>query len=126
MILHAASSASDTDFTAKLADVHPDGKAFNLCDGIIRARYRNGPAKEVLLEPGKAEPFEIDLWVTSNLFKRGHRIRLEVSSSNFPRFDRNPNSGKPFGTDTVLLSAKQTIFHDADHPSHLVLPVIPR
>ncbi len=126
MILYAASSARDTDFTAKLADAHPDGKAFNLCDGIIRARYRNGPAKEVSLEPGKAESFEIDLWVTSNLFKRGHRIRLEVSSSNFPRFDRNPNSGKPFGTDTVLLSAKQTIFHDADHPSHLVLPVIPR
>ena len=126
MILHAASSARDTDFTAKLADVHPDGKAYNLCDGIIRARYRNGPAKELLLEPGKAEPFDIDLWVTSNLFRRGHRIRLEVSSSNFPRFDRNPNSGKPFGTDTELLSAKQTIFHDAEHLSHLVLPVIPR
>jgi len=126
MILHAASSARDTDFTAKLVDVHPDGKAFNLCDGIIRARYRQDLAKEALLEPGKAEPFEIDLWVTSNLFKRGHRIRLEVSSSNFPRFDRNPNSGKTFGTDTELLSAKQTIFHDAEHPSHLVLPVIPR
>ena len=125
MILYAASSARDTDFTAKLVDAHPDGKAFNLCDGIIRARYRNGPAREVLLDPGRTEPFEIDLWVTSNLFKRGHRIRLEVSSSNFPRFDRNPNSGKPFGTDTVLLSAKQTIFHDSDHPSHLVLPVIP-
>jgi putative CocE/NonD family hydrolase len=126
MILHAASSARDTDFTAKLVDVHPDGKAFNLCDGIIRARHRNGRAKEVLLDPGKAEQFEIDLWVTSNLFKRSHRIRLEVSSSNFPRFDRNPNSGKPFGTDTELLSAKQTIFHEAEHPSHLVLPLIPR
>lgn len=126
LMLHAASSARDTDFTAKLVDVHPDGKAFNLCDGIIRARYRNGLAKEVLLEPGKAEQFEIDLWVTSNRFQRGHRIRLEVSSSNFPRFDRNPNSGKTFGTDTELLSAKQTIFHDAGHPSHLVLPVIPR
>ena len=79
-----------------------------------------------MLEPGKAERFEIDLWVTSNLFKRGHRIRLEISSSNFPRFDRNPNSGKPFGTDTELISAKQTIFHDTEHPSHLILPVIPR
>jgi putative CocE/NonD family hydrolase len=69
---------------------------------------------------------EIDLWVTSNLFQRGHRIRLEVSSSNFPRFDRNPNSGKPFGTDTELLSAKQTIYHNAENPTHLVLPVIPR
>ena len=126
LILHAASSARDTDFTAKLVDVQADGKAFNLCDGITRARYRNGMENPSLLEPGKAERFEIDLWVTSNLFKRGHRIRLEVSSSNFPRFDRNPNSGKTFGTDTELLPAKQTIFHDAKHPSHLVLPVIPR
>ena len=125
-ILSAASSARDTDFTAKLVDVHPDGKAFNLCDGIIRARHRNGLTREAPLEPGKAEQFEIDLWVTSNLFQRGHRIRLEVSSSNFPRFDRNPNSGKPFGTDTELLSAKQTIYHDREHPTHLVLPVIPR
>jgi putative CocE/NonD family hydrolase len=126
MILAVASSARDTDFTAKLVDVHPNGKSFNLCDGIIRARYRNGPEKAALLEPGKADQFEIDLWVTSNLFMRGHRIRVEVSSSNFPRFDRNPNSGKPLGTDTELLAAKQTIFHDAEHPSHLVLPVIPR
>ncbi len=126
LILHAASSARDTDFTAKLVDVHPDGKAYNLCDGIIRARYRNGMEQPALLTPGEAERFEIDLWVTSNLFRRGHRIRLEVSSSNFPRFDRNPNSGKPFGTDTELLSAKQTIFHDPEYPSHLVLPIIPR
>lgn len=126
LILYAASSAPDTDFTAKLVDVHPDGKAYNLCDGIIRARYRCGLTQPALLEPGKAEQFEIDLWVTSNLFKRGHCIRLEVSSSNFPRFDRNPNSGKPFGTDTEMLPAKQTILHDQKHPSHLVLPVIPR
>jgi putative CocE/NonD family hydrolase len=126
LVLHAASSARDTDFTGKLVDVHPDGKAYNLCDGIIRARYRHGMETPALLEPGKAGRFEVDLWVTSNLFKRGHRIRLEVSSSNFPRFDRNPNSGKPFGTDTELLSAKQTVLHDAEHPSHLLLPVIPR
>ena len=126
LILHAASSARDTDFTAKLVDVHPDGKAYNLCDGIIRARYRNGVDSPALLEPGKTGRFEIDLWVTSNLFQRGHRIRLEVSSSNFPRFDRNPNSEKPFGTDAEMLSAKQTILHDAEHPSHLMLPVIPR
>lgn len=127
LILHAASSASDTDFTAKLVDVHPDGKAYHLCDGIVRARYRHGtdrPAK--LLEPGQHERFEIDLWVTSNVFLAGHRIRVEVSSSNFPRFDRNPNSGKPFGTDTELLPATQTVFHDSDRPSHLVLPIIPR
>lgn len=126
LILWATSSARDTDFTGKLVDVYPDGKAYNLCDGILRARYRDGLNKPALLEPGKPGRFEIDLWVTSNLFKRGHRIRLEVASSNFPRFDRNPNSGKPFGTDTELLTAKQTILHDQSHPSHLLLPVIPR
>jgi uncharacterized protein len=126
LILWAASSARDTDFTGKLVDVHPDGKAYNLCDGIVRAQYRDSAEKPALLEPSQATRFEIDLWVTSNLFRRGHRIRLEVSSSNFPRFDRNPNSGKPFGTDTELLPARQTVFHDRDHPSHLVLPVIPR
>ena len=126
LVLWAASSARDTDFTGKLVDVHPDGKAYNLCDGIIRAQYRSGTEHSVLLEPGEATQFEIDLWVTSNVFRRGHRIRLEVASSNFPRFDRNPNSGKPFGSDTELLSARQTVFHDRDHPSHLLLPVIPR
>jgi len=126
MILYAASTARDTDFTAKLMDVHPDGKAYNHCDGIIRARYREGMDKPNLIEPGQVQRYEIDLWVTSNLFKRGHRIRAEVSSSNFPRFDRNPNSGKPFGTDTELLKATQTIYHDAERPSRLVLPVIPR
>jgi uncharacterized protein len=125
LILWAASSARDTDFTGKLVDVHPEGKAYNLCDGIIRAQCRSGMEKPELLEPGKATRFDIDLWVTSNLFKRGHRIRVEVSSSNFPRFDRNPNSGKPFGTDTELLAAKQTILHDREHASHLLLPVIP-
>ena len=125
LILWAASSARDTDFTAKLVDVYPEGKAYNLCDGIIRAQYRNGTEKPALLEPGQATRFEIDIWVTSNLFRHGHRLRVEVSSSNFPRFDRNPNSGKPFGTDTELLSARQTILHDREHASHLLLPVIP-
>jgi putative CocE/NonD family hydrolase len=126
LILWASSSARDTDFTGKLVDVYPDGKAYNLCDGIIRAQYRNGMEKPLLLEPGQATRYEIDLWVTSNLFKHGHRIRVEVSSSNFPRFDRNPNSGKPFGTDIALLPAKQTILHDREHASHLLLPMIPR
>jgi putative CocE/NonD family hydrolase len=126
LVLYASSSARDTDFTAKLVDAHPDGKAYNLCDGIVRGRYRQGMDKPALLEPGKVESFEIDLWVTSNLFRRGHRIRLEISSSNFPRFDRNPNSGKPFGTDTELLSARQVVVHDGEHPAHLILPVIPR
>jgi putative CocE/NonD family hydrolase len=126
VVLHAATSAKDTDFTAKLVDVHPDGKAYNLCDGIIRARWRSSRTKPELVEPGKAYRYEIDLWVTSNLFKPGHRIRVEISSSNFPRFDRNPNSGLPFGTDTELIPAKQTVFHGAQRASHIVLPVIPR
>ena len=125
-ILYAASTAKDTDFTAKLVDVHPDGKAYNLCDGILRARWRNSRTKEQLLKPGEIQRYEIDLWVTSNLFQPGHRIRVEISSSNFPRFDRNPNTGLPFGTDTNLLTATQTIYHDAARPSHILLPVIPR
>ena len=126
MILYAASTAKDTDFTAKLVDVHPDGRSYNLCDGIIRARYRNSSTDLELIEPGKIYRYEIDMWVTSNLFRTGHRIGVEVSSSNFPRFDRNPNSGLTFGTDTELLPATQTIYHDAEHPSHLLLPVVRR
>lgn len=123
--LFAQSSAPDTDFTAKLVDVHPDGKAYNLCDGIVRARHREPDAPSSLIEPGNVYEYEIDLWVTSNLFKKGHRIRLEISSSNFPRFDRNPNSGKPFATDTEVFKATQTVLHNTEHPSRLTLPVIP-
>ena len=126
MILHAATTAKDTDFTAKLVDVHPDGKAYNLCDGIIRARWRNSRTQAELVEPGKVLNYEIDLWVTSNLFKVGHKIRVEISSSNFPRFDRNLNGGGPFGEDTKVFPATQTIYHDAEHASHILLPVIPR
>ncbi|MBN8645790.1 MAG: CocE/NonD family hydrolase [Planctomycetes bacterium] len=125
-VIYAASTAPDTDFTAKLVDVHPDGRAFNLCDGIVRARWRHRGAQPELLTPGRIERYEIDLWVTSNVFLPGHRVRLEVSSSNFPRFDRNANSGLPFGTDTELLEAKQTIHHGGRYASHLMLPVIPR
>jgi uncharacterized protein len=126
VVLHAASSARDTDFTAKLVDVYPDGKAYNLCDGIIRARFRESFSKPTLLEPSQSYRYEIDLWVTSNLFKQGHRVRLEISSSNFPRFDRNPNTGHDFGVDAELAKAEQTIFHDREHPSHILLPIIPR
>ncbi|HVV71289.1 MAG TPA: CocE/NonD family hydrolase, partial [Verrucomicrobiae bacterium] len=126
LVLWAASDAQDTDFTGKLVDVSPSGKAYNLCEGILRARYRHDRGKPELLVPGQSESYDIDLWVTSNLFKHGHRIRVEVSSSNFPRFDRNPNTGHAFGTDSELVPAHQTVFHDRDHPSHLVLPIIPR
>ena len=126
MELHAATTALDTDFTAKLVDVHPDGKAFNLCDGILRGRFHQGLHKEELLQPGKTYAFPIELGVTSNVFKKGHRIRLEISSSNYPRFDRNPNSGLPFGTDRLLKPATQTIHHGGLHASRIVLPIIPR
>jgi uncharacterized protein len=126
LVLYVSSSTQDTDFTAKLVDVHPDGKAYNLCDGILRARYRNSIMKTELLEPGKIYQLEIDLGVTSNVFQAGHKVRLEVSSSNFPRFDRNPNTGHEFGADAELAKAMQTIYHDLEHPSRLVMPYIER
>ncbi len=125
--LWATSSAPDTDFVARLVDVHPNGYAQNLTDGIIRARYRNFAQgeKPSLIEPGKAYEYEIDLWATSNVFKQGHRIRLDVTSSNFPRWDRNPNTGHDFGADSEGVVAQQTILHDADHASYVVLPLVP-
>ena len=126
MRLWAASSAPDTDFTAKLVDVLPDGTARMLTDGILRARYRRGKTAPALLTPGRAEEMTIDLGATSNVFAAGHRIRLEVSSSNFPRFDRNPNTGEPFGESAELRRADQTIFHDRERPSRLVLPIVSR
>ncbi|MHB8902519.1 MAG: CocE/NonD family hydrolase, partial [Thermoguttaceae bacterium] len=125
MILYASSSATDTDWTAKLVDVYPDGRAINLCDGIVRARYRDPDKGASLIEPGKVYPYEVDLWVTSNVFLPGHKIRVEISSSNFPRFDRNPNTGHPFGADAELQKATQSVRHDVRYPSHLLLPVIP-
>ena len=124
--LWVASSARDTDFTAKLVDVFPDGTARALNDGILRARYRESAARTALLAPGQPVEITIDVGATSNLFKAGHRIRLDISSSNFPRFDRNPNTGGVFGEDSELLTARQTVLHDAKHPSRLVLPVVPR
>ncbi len=125
VVLWAATDGLDTDWTGKLVDVWPSGRAINLCDGIIRARFRGGDREERLLEPGSLERYEIDLMVTGNLFRAGHRIRVEISSSNFPRFDRNPNTGAPIGTSADVRKAHQTVVHDADHPSHVVLPVIP-
>jgi putative CocE/NonD family hydrolase len=126
LVLYAASDATDTDFTAKLVDVHPGGYAVNVCDGIIRARYRQSRSEAKLLTPGRVEQYTVDLWVTGNVFKKGHRIRLEVSSSNFPHFDRNPNTGHDFGVDAEVRIARQEVHHNAQHPSHLVLPIVPR
>ena len=124
--LFAASSAVDTDFTAKLVDVWPNGYVQNLTEGILRARYRESRSAAKLIEPGKVYEYKIDLWSTSNVFLKGHRIRLEVSSSNFPRFDRNLNTGKPAATDSQFIKATNTIYHDTKHPSALILPLVPR
>ena len=124
--LYASTDGQDTDFTGKLVDVHPDGYAVNLCDGIIRGRYRESTTSQKLLEPGAIYEFTIDLWTTSNVFLKGHRVRVDISSSNFPRFDRNPNTGHKFGEDAEMRVAHQRIFHDGEHQSHVLLPVIPR
>ena len=124
--LFAASSAVDTDFTAKLVDVAPDGYARNLQDGIVRARYRTSARRPALITPGQVYEYKIDLWATSHVFQAGHRLRVEISSSNFPRFDRNPNTGAPLGEDDRLETAQQTVLHTAAHPSNILLPVIPR
>jgi putative CocE/NonD family hydrolase len=124
-VFFASSSAVDTDFTGKLIDVHPNGFCQRLCDSAIRARYREGPEKSILMEPGTAYEFELDMWNTSQVFKKGHRIRLEVSSSSFPKYERNLNTGEDIGTGTRMIVAENTIWHDAKHPSRLILPVIP-
>lgn len=125
LVLWASSSAVDTDFTGMLLDVGPCGCARNLTEGIIRARYRDGYGVPKLLTPGVPERLEIDLVATSNLFKKGHQIRLEVSSSNFPRFDRNLNTGKGFDSDEVAV-ATNAVYHNAAHASFVELPVVPR
>jgi putative CocE/NonD family hydrolase len=125
--LFAKSSAVDTDFTGKLVDVWPNGFAQNLTEGILRARFREsttGAPKPIV--PGKVYEYKIDLWSTSNVFLKGHSIRLEVSSSNFPRFDRNLNTGKDASAGSAFVKATNTIIHDSTHPSALVLPVAPR
>jgi len=123
--LYASSSAPDTDWTAKLVDVHPDSTAVNLNNGIQRASFRESSSAPTLIEPGKVYQYTITVWPTSNLFRTGHRIRLEISSSDFPQFDPNPNTGSWLGESTATQVAHQTVLHDAQHPSALVLPVIP-
>ena len=120
----AQSSAVDTDFLGKLVDVGADGFAQNLTEGIIRARYRNSQEKPELMNPGQVYKFVIDLWSTSNVFLKGHSLRLEISSSNFPRFDRNMNTGEVQAAAQRYVSATNTIYHDADHPSVLILPMV--
>ena len=129
--LWASSSAVDTDFTAKLIDVHPpsadyaDGIDMNLEDGIIRARFRNSLQRAEFMKPGEVYELTIQLYPTSNLFKAGHRIRVDISSSNFPRFDVNPNTGEPLNANRRTIVATNSVYHERAHPSHVILPIIP-
>lgn len=122
--LHASSTAPDTDFTAKLVDVYPDGRAFNIANGILRARYRNSMEKAELLRPGEIAEYKIDLWSVANCFLPGHRIRLEIAGSDFPEFSRNNQTGGSIAEDTELRIARQTVYHDKTHLSRLILPVL--
>ena len=124
--LYASTSAVDTDFTALLVDVDESGYARFLTDGIVRARYRESTKSATEVVPGKVYKYTIDLWATANVFKAKHRIRLYVSSSNFPRFNRNLNTGEDIMTSTRIVRAHQTIYHDREHSSALILPLIPR
>jgi len=125
VVLYATTTAADTDFTAKLVDACPCGCVQNLTDGVMRARFRKSMTEESLITPGEVVEYEIDLWSTSNVFLPGHQIRVEISSSNFPRFDRNPNTGELPGRSEEMVSALQNVLHSAEHPSRIVLPVIP-
>lgn len=123
--LFVSSSAVDTDFVGKLIDVSPNGQAENLTDGILRARYRVSEEKPELMNPGEVYKLTIDLWSTSNVFLAGHKLRLEIESSNFPRFDRNLNNGLSPETSTDPIKATNVIYHDSTHASVLILPIVP-
>jgi uncharacterized protein len=123
--LYVSSSAVDTDFTGTLVDVWPNGFAQNLTSGILRLRYRNSQEKQELANPGETYHITVDLWATSNVFLAGHKLRLEISSSNFPRFDRNLNTGEEQARATRMIKATNVIFHDKAHPSALVVPIVP-
>jgi uncharacterized protein len=124
--LAAASSARDTDFMAKLIDVWPNGFAQRLNDGMVRARFRQGMDKPSLIETGRVYDYDLDLWNTCQLYRKDHRIRIEIASSAFPKYDRNLNTGEALGQTTGMQIAEQKIFHDREHPSYVILPVVPR
>jgi hypothetical protein len=124
--LWASTSGRDADFMAKLLDVWPDGFAQRLSDGMVRARFREGMDRPAPVDPGRVYPLDVDVWNTCQLLRAGHRIRLEIASSAFPKFDRNPSTGEPLGKTTRLERSEQKILHDREHPSHVVLPIVPR
>jgi uncharacterized protein len=131
VVVYASSNRTDTDFTAKLVDVYPPSDAWpggfdlNITDAIVRGRYRATRDHAVMLTPGAVYPFTIEPFPTANVFKKGHRIRVDISSSNFPRFDANPNTGEPLGKNRRMVTADNTIYHSARYPSHIVLPIAP-
>ena len=124
--IYVSSSAVDTDFTGKVVDVGPQGFARNLTEGILRARYRSSREKAELMNPGEVYKLTLNLWSTSNVFLAGHQLRLEVSSSNFPRFDRNLNTGEDQGHSARMVKATNAVYHDREHPSALIVPVVPQ
>jgi len=121
--LYASSSAPDTDWVVRLCDVYPDGRSMSVCDGILRGRYRGSMQRPELMDPGQTYQFEVDLWATAQSFPPEHRLRVEVTSSDFPRYDRNLNTGGPLGAEVTGRVAANTIYHDRARPSHVVLPV---
>jgi hypothetical protein len=123
--LCAASSAVDTDFVVKLCDVAPDDVSVNVADGILRAQWREGWAKSTPLDPGRQYEFQVDLGAMGHVFRPGHRIRVSITSSGFPHWDRNMNTGGASGTEATGIIARQTVFHDRRHPSYVLLPVRP-
>lgn len=123
--LWAASDARDTDFFARLCDVYPDGRSINISEGVIRARFREGTDHETLMIPGTIYPLEIDLWSTSVIFNQGHKLRVDITSSSDRGFDPNPNTGEPFRSGPKTVMAHNSIYLDAAHPSHILLPVMP-
>jgi len=123
--LWGSSSCVDTDFAAKLMDVYPDGRSMLIADGIIRGRFRKSFSREELLEPGAVSEFEVDLWSTAIVFNKGHRIKIHITSSNHPRFDVNPNTGQDYIEGGEMNIAKNMVYHDSKHPSHVVLPIAP-
>ena len=124
MKLQAATDGPDTDWMIKLVDVHPNGFAMPVSEGILRARFREGLDKMELLKPGEVYEYEIEMTGTANVFKPGHRIRIDITSSNFPQFDRNPNTGEPLGSSTKTRVASQTIHYGGPKPSQVLLPVV--
>ena len=124
MVLYASTSGRDTDWVVKLCDVHPDGTTYNVTDGILRARYRNSPERPELLEPGEIARYEIELYPTAMAFLAGHRLRIMITSSDFPRYDRNPNTGEAPADAALFEVARQQIFHDGIRASHISLPTI--